>query len=400
MRIAVFSTYDISPGQNGGEIRFQNLYRRLSRSNDVRILSYDFFSSSPLYYSRIEPNLEIITAGISDGDRSVFLAANDQTGLYLHDVLCISKYQFTKQFLAEMDSALQWADVAIVTTPFLSNLVFPRCTRSHLKIYESHNVEYRAKTAFFRASLDIDFTEKLINDTIYCERFALEEADIVITVSSEDAVSFQKDFDALPQKIRSVPNGVDVGSFEKISVDAKLAFRKSARLDGIDVGIFIGSAYGPNVDSYRLTRLWLERAGFTGVILVLGRISESFDSTWPRVNFSEQWLGFVNDTEKQLLISSADFALQIVMSGGGTNLKLFDYMAAGVPILANTFGARGVREDGWYIRVDSEEEMNSVVRTRAWASEAAGAAANAAQKIARENFDWDVIAKQYEAILA
>jgi glycosyltransferase involved in cell wall biosynthesis len=346
---------------------------------------------------RLTPAVDTITAGISDADRSRFLLTMEKTGLYPHDILCVSEYTFTDDFLAETHTALNWAEVVVIVTPYLSCLIFPQCRSGHFKIYDAHNVERHAKAQYYAASRDPVVADQLITDTIFCEAYALDVADVVLAVSRDDAASFAADYGVNTDKIRLVPNGVDVAAYDAIPLAAKRELRE--KLQVRDLGIYISSAYGPNVDSYQVTRQWLDQAGFSGAILILGRIVEVDHSAWPSVGFTEHWLGFVDERVKCLLVGATDFTLQIVTSGGGTNLKLFDYMASRVPILANAFGSRGITDDAWFLPVNSAEEMAAIVAARAWRSEQAANAARNAHQIAVRDFDWNAIAVRYERLL-
>ena len=51
--------------------------------------------------------------------------------------------------------------------------------------------------------------------------------------------------------------------------------------------------------------------------------------------------GRVSDAEKQRLFAQAALALNPMKVGSGSNLKLVDYLAAGLPVLSSTVGARG-----------------------------------------------------------
>lgn len=400
MRVAVFNTFDISPAQNGGEIRMTNIYRRMSQTDEVRVISYDLRCKTAVRRETLKPALDIIDTMVTDSDRWAFFQTNERLGLYPHDVLCIDAYTFSPHFLREVTRALAWAEVVVVTHPFLAKEIFSRCTPLQLKVFEALNVEILAKQSFFAPAKDRDLADELLAATRRCERYALEAADIVLTVGESDSQGFVDEYGVDPVRLRVVPNGVSVNGYDGVSSEACAAFRRESGLVDGDIGIFLGSAYGPNVDSYRMAREMLDQAGFTGTVFVVGRISDVYDDTWPSVQFTEKWFGFVDDAVKQLLLKSADFAIQTVTSGGGTNLKLFDYMAAGVPILANTFGRRGVAEDGWFIPVESASDMNEVVASRQWRSASAKEAASVAREIALRDFDWDSIAKQYRAILA
>ena len=399
MRIAVFNTFDITPGENGGEIRLLNLYSRLSHTDEVRFLSYDLRCKLQVRRDWVHPALEIVDTAVTDEDRWTFYQANERLGLYPHDILCIDTYEFSADFLREVDKALAWAEVVVVVHPFLAPEIFGRCSTLHLKVFEALNVEARAKTAFLQPARDRRLANRMIEATRRCEAYALEVADIVLTVGKEDSQGFVEDYGVDPIKLKVVPNGVTVADYDAVSAAVIADFREQAGLSDQEVGIFLGSAYGPNVDSYKLTRKWLDEAGFNGHIFIVGRIIDVYDESWPAVGFTEHWFGFVDDAIKHVLVASADFALQIVVSGGGTNLKLFDYMASGVPILANEFGRRGVAEDGWFISVETPADIARAVASRVWHGSAADEAARLARTIALRDFDWDSIADNYRAIL-
>lgn len=400
MRVAVFNSFDITPAENGGEIRLINLYSRLSQTDPVRFLSYDLRCKQPIQRQRVAPALDIVDTMVTDSDRWVFFQANERLGLHPHDVLCIDAYTFSAQFLHEVDRMLRWADVVVCTHPYLATVIFPRCTPLQLRVFEAHNIELHAKTSFFAPAKDRALAGALLSTTRRAEAYALEVADIVLTVGERDSEGFVAEYGVDPAKLHVVPNGVSVGAYDAISAEACAAFRAEAGLAESDVGVFLGSAYGPNVDAYKEARAWLDAAGFDGTIFVIGRIADVFDESWPAVGFTEKWLGFVDAATKHLLVKSADFAIQIVTSGGGTNLKLFDYMAAGTPIIANAFGRRGVSDDNWFIAVETDTDMRNIVRTRQWRGEAAKASAEVARSIALRDFDWDSIAKRYRTILA
>ena len=53
-------------------------------------------------------------------------------------------------------------------------------------------------------------------------------------------------------------------------------------------------------------------------------------------------LGQISDEEKLKLYRSVDMALNPMQSGSGTNIKMLDYMAAGLPVISTPVGARGL----------------------------------------------------------
>ena len=58
-------------------------------------------------------------------------------------------------------------------------------------------------------------------------------------------------------------------------------------------------------------------------------------------------LGQISDEEKLELYESADVALNPMQSGSGTNIKMLDYMAAGLPVITTPTGARGLEIESY-----------------------------------------------------
>jgi glycosyltransferase involved in cell wall biosynthesis len=82
-----------------------------------------------------------------------------------------------------------------------------------------------------------------------------------------------------------------------------------------------------------------------------------------------------------------------MFSGGDTNLKMFEYMAVGLPIITTEFGARGLEFDktDFYlinkepIKIDFNKIKNIDTQKN--------------RKYVEVNFDWEKIAEKYNLIL-
>ena len=59
--------------------------------------------------------------------------------------------------------------------------------------------------------------------------------------------------------------------------------------------------------------------------------------------------GVVTNVAKRTLLQSADLALNPMRTGSGTNLKIVEYFAAGIPVVSTPFGARGLEETLWFL---------------------------------------------------
>jgi glycosyltransferase involved in cell wall biosynthesis len=109
--------------------------------------------------------------------------------------------------------------------------------------------------------------------------------------------------------------------------------------------------------------------------------------------------GRVSDTEKQRLFAAATLALNPMRAGSGSNLKIADYAAAGLPVLTSTVGARGFAPlaadleifdagpAGWAAAIDSALDEDWTARTAH------------ARGVVERAYDWRALARRYADVL-
>ena len=224
------------------------------------------------------------------------------------------------------------------------------------------------------------------------ERSICRKAKFVIAVSEIDAERMRKDFHV--EQVASVRTGVDVGF---------LTPPQSASSVG-DL-IFSGSMdWLPNVDAieYFLAEIFplilSRRPGTT--LTIAGRAPDErvlrAAANAPGVIVT----GSVPDMRPYLWGSSVSvIPLRI---GGGTRLKVYESMAAGVPIVSTTVGAEG-------LSFTPEEDMILADEPRAFAdacirllSDRAlrNSLASSARRLVTDNFSWAAVAPEFEALLS
>ena len=99
-------------------------------------------------------------------------------------------------------------------------------------------------------------------------------------------------------------------------------------------------------------------------------------------------LGLVNEEEKNRIFSVVDFALNPMLSGSGTNLKMFDYMSAGIPIITTEFGTRGIQDKELFVINNTDKMANEIV---SFVLLNMKDIVVKARKYVEEIFDWTVI---------
>lgn len=75
------------------------------------------------------------------------------------------------------------------------------------------------------------------------------------------------------------------------------------------------------------------------IAILLGTIGRYFKKMYPQGFLNIIALGFVENIQE--IYSVSDLAINPMMSGSGANVKIIDYLAAGLEIISTPFGMRG-----------------------------------------------------------
>ncbi len=168
------------------------------------------------------------------------------------------------------------------------------------------------------------------------EKAAVAANDAVIAFTDDDRQGLIEHAGAGPAKVHVIPLGVDTDRLRPTTPEAKARAKAALGLEGKRVALFVGSLYEPNVEA--VSALFeiaskLDRKDL--IFLVVGRVGERFHST-DRVRVT----GGVEDVAPYF--AAADLAVNPMRSGGGMQVKLLEFLAAGLPAVTTPVGARGV----------------------------------------------------------
>lgn len=224
------------------------------------------------------------------------------------------------------------------------------------------------------------------------ERNVCQAARHVIAVSEIDAMRMRTMFGI--DSVSSVPTGVDVDYFAE----------NGAAAISSDM-IFTGSMdWLPNVDAveYFIAEvLPLIRARIPGATFTIAGRSPD-----PRVLRAAEGVAGVTITGKvadmRPYLWGAKLSVVPIRIGGGTRLKIYECMAAGLPVVSTTIGAEGLSyTDGKDILLaDNPASMaDCCVRLLTDQSRRHAVAAEACAHV-RQNFSWEAVSRIFEGILA
>ena len=232
------------------------------------------------------------------------------------------------------------------------------------------------------------------------ERRVLRESEIVFCCSDIDAASFRSDYGIPPGKIVVVPNGVTIPDTPAAPSPEAAALR--ARDAGKTVLYFMGKTdYAPNADAMR----WIARH----LLPELERRAPGRFVCWisgggpglpPGAEHpSLRWLGRVPSVAPWL--AAADITLAPVESGGGTRLKILEFLGAGKPLVATPKAAEGIDlVPGVEADIVPLEDMPAAILSLAADPARAAALGTAGRAKMRAAYTWESIRVRWRSALS
>lgn len=168
------------------------------------------------------------------------------------------------------------------------------------------------------------------------ESRALAGADHVGAITAEDREALTVGYALDPARVSVVARGIALP--ERPALDA--ATRRSRRLelgvqDGELLAVFSGSLHGPNREAALQVQALAGWCGAPWRFLVAGSVTQTLGETVPAALI-------VRSGDPRPWLECADLALNPMLGGSGINIKMLEYMAAGLPTLTTPFGARGL----------------------------------------------------------
>ena len=221
-------------------------------------------------------------------------------------------------------------------------------------VYAAHNVE---QDLFRGRSGPSGLRRPMLGRVAQLERRTVAASDLVVTCTEDDARRMGELYGS-PRISAVVPNGFDEGLARARRDSARQAARDELGFRPQDtVLIFIGGRAHHNQQAVELLeRRVLPELGSSARLLVVGKVADA-STAWSASRGPVIRLGHVEDLA--LPLAAADVGVNPVTYGSGSNLKLGDYLAAGLPVVSTMVGARGYERS---VRLAEPGEFASEVR--------------------------------------
>lgn len=384
-KITVASTFSVWPPTGGGQARVFGLYHALAKTFDVEIVNFSADGGSA--NRRLATGLREVSLPFGSVLEKKQWQYDAELGAPAGDIAKLKFCGEAPHFLAQLKKSIQQSDLVVLSEPYTWNLVKQVLGNTPF-VYESLNVEVILKDHILPES---PMKKQALELVRTAEKECCEKSAFIMTCSQEDKDKLVELYAVSPEKIIVVPNGVDSSATQYTSPEKRVLNKQEMGFEQEKIGIFMGSWHGPNLDAAQ---------EIMDIALCCPQVK--FMLLGSQCNYLKRFsmppnvalLGQVSEKQKATIFATADFSLNPMRLGSGTNLKMFDYMAAGLPVITTSFGTRGINRKDLFIIADTTEELVQAVNDFSLAKQAEKLPL--ARQYVEEVFDWKAIAKLLE----
>lgn len=380
------------PTTKGGQIRTLGILQRLSRWHEIHYVAYEdpAHPEGPARAAEYSFRAYPLRHRVAD-KRSIRFAAEIAVGLFSRVPLAIRRFHSPglRPFLEKLVAREAFDRVV---ADFL--VMAESCPDPARSVLFQHNVEtmiWRRRAQYAGDPLRKLYFRLQADRMFAYERQACRAAGRIIAVSAVDAGLMRTMFGA--ERVSEIPTGVDLDYFAR-----------PASVDRVADLVFIGSMdWLPNVDGVgyfvREVLPLIRRRRPDCTLAIVGRTPPPEIADLGRKDSGVRVTGTVPDVRPYLWGSA--ISVVPLRIGGGTRLKIYEAMAAGVPVVSTTVGAEGLEvhppED---IRIaDSAADFaESCLELLADEDQSQRIASRAREMVARQ-FSWEQVARRFAEVL-
>ena len=393
-KVVVLSTFPIHPPQHGGQRRGWHLYRSLAEHVDVELLCLAKDVDPPSAHE-IEPGVFQRVVPRSAEHRAIEAEWDAQAQIPVGDVVAGLLLEHSPTFETAARRSLADCDLAVLADPFLLEAV-ERFAPGVPYVYDAYNCELDLKRAIITsAGADV-----LLERVAELEGRATRGATHRTACSVDDAQRLAELYGVDATSITVIPNGVDSEAIPFTTGAARhhagARWRQRAASLGLrqeHLAIFVGSYHLPNIAAARRI-IHMARDHDSTTFVLLGEHCDGLGATHLPPNVVP--VGRVSESMKLGFLRAASVALNPIAVGSGTNLKLVEFLAAGVPTVTTPTGARGVPlEDRVHARVVAAEHIG--VAMEDLFLDADPQMAQAGRALVAQSFDWALLGRRFAA---
>lgn len=386
-KVVIANFYPVWPPIGGGQRRIFFLARELSKQFEVDIVVPERQGFSKIL--QFSPTLRQTHVAVEIRFRTLEQRVENEVRMAA-DVAYAMHWEECHLYQQVLAERVACADAVVTAHPYsIRAILKARADRSIPVVFDSQNVEGRGKASV------LEGFDPYLDEVRAIERAALERADCVFACSESDAVAFSEDYGMDAKEITIIENGVDALGVPIVASEIRDRLRAELGLSDRLAAVFGGSFHHPN---FLAAQRIVDMAQATPhmAFIFLGSVC-NHDVLKLTMADNIICLGEVDESTKWMMFNAADVGLNPMELGSGSNIKMFEYAAAGLPALSSRFGARGIPlEPDHEFLLAEVEDMAPLLGALDFSSRDRLRTIGArAQKRVIAVADWSVIGKRY-----
>jgi glycosyltransferase involved in cell wall biosynthesis len=385
INVLITDMQPIEPAVGGGRLRLKGLYSNFPPNlKALYVGTYDWRGPKQREL-QISESLKEIDIPLDEEHFKINEHLNKLLpGVTIIDVVFPLLAKASQEYVNVVLHEAKKADVVVLSHPWLYPIIKTNINlKNKILIYDSHNCE-----ALLRQNIlgNTHFARCITHMVKFVEKELCEESDLILACSETDKAQFEKLYDIDPQKIEVYPNGVATNRIKPVNDLVRNANKKHLQIDK-KTAMFIGSNYPPNVEAAEYIINTLSKQCPEITFLIVGGVGTNIGL---KGQDNIKIFGLVSEEDKDKIFAASDIAINPILHGSGTNIKMFDYFAAGIPTISTQVGARGIENDGSFIVCDLPNFPNEI-RKLLQDEVLYKKLSNSGRALAEKDYDWNKI---------
>jgi glycosyltransferase involved in cell wall biosynthesis len=378
----------------GGQSRVFNIYANLASEYEVTILSISG-SVTSIHTEEIADGVTEITIPFSEDYHKYDQSLSKTVDWFpVTDIATINGYSKIDGYTEILKRLSGESDIICLSHPFLINAV--KDTRSDIGKeiwFEVHNTEFDLKEQTIPATSG---KKELLDLVLSAEEDCWKAADVIFACTERDLIRLTEMYGERESSVLTavVPNGVDDGKSKSLVASEKSSLKVNLGIEGRHTALFMGSWHGPNIEA---AQIFIDLAkDFENIyFFIIGSVSGAIKDMVVPENVIV--FGMLSDAEKTIVLSASDVAINPMILGSGSSLKILDYFAHSIPVISTEFGMRGIDA------IDGESYiMSSILELNLKLNEFYGLSNSRfkdiglmAKKLQQKKYSWNVIVIEF-----
>lgn len=399
-KVVVLTTFRVGERGHGGQLRSYHLYGGLARDSEVEIVALT--SGGEATSSRLGEGFSETVVPMSRAHGEAADELGLELGTPVTDLMAGQAVEQTPEYLARLTEAADRADLVVLAEPYLH----PALAAADIDlpfVYDAFNVEAELKRSVIpRSAVGL----RVLGRIEELERDVCRAAAVITACSEHDANTLADSVGRSRRDAVVVPNGTATAGVappdpaERARRQQRWLRRFAAEsrvaIPATVMALFMGSWHPPNLAAAEEIVAVAPECRDTTFVLG-GRHSDALAGRALPPNVA--LTGMVTMSAKDALLGIAGVALNPVRFGSGTNLKILEYLANGVPVVTTPFGARGIDVvDDEHLIVD-DDLVRGLARVRDDPAATVDRAL-AGRVLVEERYEWSALAERFAAVVS